>query len=228
LEKLAYLLSLTPETSGGALRTSLVEKTVPVLRAAGAMRIGLSVDDEEVASGAAVRIQHSEPPIRALVSFWMHNSDDRAPCEAALSEAAEELAGYLVVESRPLLHEPPVGARASGANLVTCIRRRADLSTAEFCDRWYNEHKTVALETQSTTGYVRNTVVRRLTAGGGDWDGIVEETFPIEALSDPKVFYAAASQEEFQANLARMIESCQRFLDFDPIETTHMSEYYLG
>jgi len=228
LEKLAYLLSLTPETSGGALRTSLVEKTVPVLRAAGAMRIGLSVDDEEVASGAAVRIQHSEPPIRALVSFWMHNSDDRAPCEAALSEAAEELAGYLVVESRPLLHEPPVGARASGANLVTCIRRRADLSTAEFCDRWYNEHKTVALETQSTTGYVRNTVVRRLTAGGGDWDGIVEETFPLGALTDPHVWYDCDSKEEYRRRLDRMMDSVNAFLDLAVLESTPMSEYYLG
>ena len=41
-------------------------------------------------------------------------------------------------------------------------------------------------------------------------------------------FYAAGSKAEFQANLARMVESCQRFLDLGKIECTHMSEYFLG
>jgi len=113
-------------------------------------------------------------------------------------------------------------------NQVTVINRKQGLSYDKFIEIWHGDHRVVAVETQSTVGYVRNVVVRSLTDGAPPYDGIVEETFPIEALSDPKVFYAAASQEEFKANLKRMIESCQRFLDFDPLETTHMSEYYLG
>jgi hypothetical protein len=163
-----------------------------------------------------------------MVSFWMQNADDRAPCEAALAPHAKRLAGYLVVESRPLIHDRPVGQRTPGMNQVTCINRKRDISDEEFIAIWHGDHRVVAVETQSTVGYVRNVVVRSLTDGAPPFDGIVEETFPIEALTDSRVFYDAASQEEFKANLARMIESCQRFLDFEPLETTHMSEYYLG
>jgi hypothetical protein len=57
---------------------------------------------------------------------------------------------------------------------------------------------------------------------------VVEETFPIEALTNPHVFYAAKSEQEFRRNLDRMLESCRRFLDLEPLECTHMSEYNLG
>ena len=63
---------------------------------------------------------------------------------------------------------------------------------------------------------------------GAIWDAIVEETFPIEALTDPKVFYDAGDDDELKANADRMLESCRRFLDFEPMEWTHMSEYCLG
>jgi hypothetical protein len=57
---------------------------------------------------------------------------------------------------------------------------------------------------------------------------IVEETFPIGALTDPKVFYDAKDDSDLRARMERMMQSCQRFLDFEPMEYTHMSEYYLG
>ena len=226
MEKLVYLISQEADLPGNELREGLISQAAPALRAAGASQITVNVHDEDTAAGMPIR--KSDPPIRAMVSFWLQNADDRAPCEAALAAHARRLAGYLVVESRPLVHDQPEGRRTPGMNQIACINRKQDLSYEEFIQIWHVDHRIVAVETQSTVGYVRNVVVRRLTDGAPPFDGIVEETFPIEALSDPKVFYAAASQEEFQANLARMIESCQRFLDFDPIETTHMSEYYLG
>ena len=122
----------------------------------------------------------------------------------------------------------PVGARAAGANLVTCINRLPGLSDAEFIDRWNNEHRKVALETQSTTAYVRNAVVRALTPGAPVRDGIVEETFPIEALTDPHVWYDCTSDEEYQKRLARMMDSVNAFLDMGPLISVPMSEYYLG
>jgi hypothetical protein len=226
VEKLVYLIYGDADLPGATLRSGLIEKAAPALRAAGASQIAVNVQDEDTASGRPIR--KSDPPIRAMVSFWLQNADDRAPCEEALSPHGAGLAGYLVVESRPLLHDPPVGRRAPGMNQVTCINRKRDLPYDEFIRIWHGDHKRVAVETQSTSGYVRNVVVRGLTDGAPSYDGIVEETFPIEALSDPHVFYNAATQEEFKANLDRMIASCQRFLDFEPLETTHMSEYYLG
>ena len=112
-------------------------------------------------------------------------------------------------------------------NQVTCISRKPGMSDDDFYGYWHSDHKRVALETQSTTGYVRNVIQRAVTPGAPLWDAIVEETFPIGALSDPKVFYAARDDAELKANVDRMMESCHRFLDFEPMECTHMSEYCL-
>ena len=226
MEKLVYLIFHDADLPGAELRSALVEKVAPALRAGGAFEITVHVQDEHVAAGTPLR--RSDPPIRAMVSFWLHDSDDRAACEAALAPHARRLAGYLVLESRPLLHEAPRGSRTPGANQVTCIARKQGLSTDEFLRIWRGDHRKVAVETQSTFGYVRNIVVRPLSEGAPLWDGIVEESFPIGALTDPKVFYDAGSDEVLQRNMARMMESCRRFLDFGPLEYTHMSEYYLG
>jgi len=228
MEKLVYLVHQSLDTPGPDLRASLIEKAVPALRRAGASRIGISVHDEHVAQGEGVVIRRADPPVRALVGFWMENSDDRSPCEDALAPAAAALHGYLVVESRPLVHTPPVGERAPGANLVTAIRKRADIDEAEFLERWNEEHRKVALETQSTFAYVRNAVVRPLTREAPAWDGVVEESFPIEALTDPHVWYDCADEAEYRRRLERMMASVTAFLDLSHMESTPMSEYWLG
>lgn len=226
MEKLVYLLHCPGEESGAELRTALRSQAVPALRKAGASRITLAVNDEDVSENQ-VAIVKSEPPIRAMVSFWMENADDRAACESALRTHAQQLAGYLVVESRPQLHEPPVGTRAPGVSLVTRIHKLPDLPYEDFIRIWNDDHKIVAVETQSTFAYVRNAVVRRLTPEGVDCEGIVEESFPIGALTDPKVFYDCSSDEELKQRLGRMMESVNRFLDLKPLESTPMSEYFL-
>ena len=226
MEKLCYLLFHEADLPGSELRQALTAKAVPALRAGDAREITLHVQDEEVAAGTPLR--RSDPPIRAMVSFWLDDADLRGPCEDALRPHARRLAGYVVLESRPLLHEAPVGGRTPGTNQVTCIARKPGLDYDEFIRIWHGDHRSVAIETQSTTGYVRNEIVRKLTPGAPGWAAIVEETFPIGALTDPKVFYAARDDADLRARMQRMIESCRRFLDFEPMEYTHMSEYYLG
>jgi hypothetical protein len=226
MEKLCYLLFRDADLPGSELRRALLEKAVPALRAAGAREITLHVQDEEVAAGTPLR--RSDPPIRAMVSIWLHDADDRGPCEAALAPHAARLAGYVVLESRPLVHEMPKGRRTPGMNQVTCVARKPGLDYDEFIRIWHGDHRAVAIETQSTTGYVRNEIIRRLTPGAPAWAAIVEETFPIGALSDPKVFYDAKDDADLRARMGRMMASCQRFLDFEPMEYTLTSEYYLG
>ena len=228
MEKLVYLIDADASLPGADLRGALIEKAAPGLRAAGATRITVNVEDEHVAQGGGVKIMRADPPLRAMVSFWLESADDRGPCEAALSPHGAALTGYLVVESRPLIHHPPLGERAAGANLVTCINRLPGISEEEFIDRWNNEHRKVALETQSTTAYVRNAVVRALTPGAPQRDGVVEETFPIEALTDPHVWYDCSDEEEYQRRLARMMDSVNAFLDLGPLVSVPMSEYFLG
>jgi hypothetical protein len=229
MEKLVYLVMREDAAPGAALREALIEQAVPALRTVGAMSLGVSVEDEAVEAGAGVRIRRASPPLRAIVSFWLHNADDRDACEPLLEPHADMLSGYLVSESCPMRYlGGQDGERAPGANLVTCIRKKPDISYDEFFDLWNNEHKIVALETQSTFAYTRNAVVRALTPDAHPWDGVVEESFPIEALSDSKVWYDCDTDEEYQRRLARMIGSVKAFLDLADMESIPMSQYDLG
>ena len=241
MEKLVYLLFVSPDASGAELREALIQKVAPQLRAAGASRIAVNVHDEEVSrrpapvSGEWEEVPAgrwiSQPPVRAMVSFWMENSDDRGPCERALEPHAARLCGYLVAESIPLVntaHPAAVGERTPGFNQIASIKKKRSLSSSEFYDIWLNDQKIVAIETQASFGYKRNTVVRPLTAGARDYEAVVEESFPIDALTDPMVFYQASSQEELDAKIGRMMTNCERFLQMDEVETTPMSEYLLG
>ena len=104
----------------------------------------------------------------------------------------------------------------------------ADMHWREWIRIWHDEHKLVALETQSTFRYVRNVVVRPLTDAAPPWEGIVEEGFPSEAIGNPAVWYDAADDpEKLKRNIARMIESCRAFLDLDRIESHPTTEYRL-
>ena len=93
----------------------------------------------------------------------------------------------------------------------------------------HREHRQVALESQSTHAYVRNAIVRPLTTDAPPFEGVVEESFPIEALSDPQVWYdCPGDQDECRRRLARMLASVKAFLDLEQLESTPMSEYFLG
>ena len=230
MEKLIYVLR-SEEDPGDALRDALLEKAVPELRSAGARRPSVHVWDGSVAEGTGSRMATVSPHVQASVGFWMENSDDRAPLEAILAAQSERIDGYLVVESVPILSDARRdlgGERTPGFALVTAITRSPSVSYDEFLRIWHNDHKLVASETQGSFSYVRNTVVRPLTPDAPAWDGIVEEGFPIEALTDPEVWYdSPGDPEEYQRRLQRMMTSCQRFLDLSKIDSHPMAEYLL-
>jgi hypothetical protein len=167
-----------------------------------------------------------------MVSFWLDAADDRAPFETELDDLAARVAGYLVVESVPIVnttHTAPLGERTPGVNVVTCIERPARIAQDAWIEHWHGHHKRVAIETQCTYSYVRNGVVRPLSKQAPPWAGVVEEGFPSEAVADPMLRYrAAGSPETLKRNLARMLESCQAFLDLDRVESHPMSEYRIS
>lgn len=227
MQKLFYLLFDSPEADGTRLREALRGTTVPEIRASGGREITVFATDADVADGKPVR--QVDPPIRAMVSFWLDDAADRGPAEKALAAQVEGIAGYLVVESRPIVHDRPVDERIRGMKQISCVTKRADISREEFIRIWHEDHRQVAIDTQSTFGYVRNEIFRPLTPGApSQWDAFVEESFPIEALTDPLVFYDAKTQAEYERNFKTMMDSCARFLDHGPIEVTYVSEYYLG
>lgn len=231
MEKIVYILWRPAGLSPAAFRESLLGETATAVRAAGARRLAVNVSDEDVAYALERRLAYVAPPIAGVVSFWLDLADARGPAEAALARVTERLAGYLVVESVPIVnttHVAAPGARTPGTNLIACITPRAGMAYEDFIRHWHGHHCRVAIETQCTYAYVRNEIVRPLTSGAPAWAAIVEEGFPAEAVTDPMRWYRAeGSLERCKENMRRMLESCQAFLALDRIESHPMSEYIL-
>lgn len=186
------------------LRADLTEwaRTQPLSR----LQVNLA---DAAVSTAMLRLTTFEQPVAAVVSVWAPDPLDIAP----LASLADHTAGYEVSETVRL--EPPtaaVGERSAGLANIALLRRPPDLDHAEWLRRWHIEHTAVAIETQATFGYVQNVVVRRLDESAPPIDGIVEEQFPIEALTDPHAFYGSGGDaEELMARVQRMAGSVARF-----------------
>ncbi|MCP3983345.1 MAG: hypothetical protein GY723_03095 [bacterium] len=229
MEKLAYVLWKRAGETDRTFAERLLAETAPELLASGARFLKISVVDDEVAPGAALRIGQMDPPKAGLATFWLDQAQERGPLEKLLGETCDRLAGYLVVESRPLV---PVnefsrpGERTPGFHLVSCITRKSGMGHGAFIEYWHQRFRDVAIETQSTFDYIRNEIIRPLTEGAPAWDALVEEGFPTGALTDPHVFYDSLGNDlELQARQARMFEHVQQFLDLGKIEVHPMSEY---
>src|SRR5258706_5118748 len=228
MEKIACVLWKPAATPDDVFAKEL-RAAAPELARYGAIGVRVNAVDEHVAAGGAVRVGQMDPPKAAFVTFWLHEADQvRVALLDALATRAARVAAYLVVESMPLRNTAqlvPAGERTPGYNLVTCIVPKQGLAYDDFIRLWHTEHRVVALETQSTFAYVRNEIVRALTPDAPHWAAAVEESFPIAALTDPAVWYAAEGlPERLERHRRRMIESCLAFLALDRVESHPMSE----
>jgi hypothetical protein len=227
VEKVVYLVWRDPATPPDDWSAALRGTVTPQLVAAGARGVQVNVADAAVA-GALLRLAVLDPPPEAVVSVWVDSARDaaRRPLDEALAAAGARIAAYVVTESEPVpntAHPAAPGERTPGFANVALLRRPADMPFAAWIDAWHNGHTDVANETQSTFGYVQNVVARRLTPDAPAIDAVVEELFPIEALTDMHAFFAAADDDELARNLARMTESTARFgadRDVDVIPTS--------
>jgi hypothetical protein len=231
MEKLVYVLWCPSGASADDFSTEL-RSAATGWSGLGARRVVVNVVDRFVEPAMSARLTHLEPSPMAVVSFWLDACDDRGPIEAELARRTARFAGYLVVESVPLVNttrKAGPGERTRGINMIALIERPERIPYERWIEHWHGHHKRVALETQCTYAYVRNVVVRPLTADAPPWAGIVEEGFPAEAVTNPMLWYRAeGSPETLEKNLGRMIESVQAFLDIDKVESHPMSEYRIS
>ena len=231
MEKLVYVVWRPSGASADEFAQQLCAAAASWSRL-GARKVSVNVVDRFVEPALAVRLTHLDPPPSAVVSFWLDACDDRGPIEDDLSRRSARVAGYLVVESVPLVNTTRtarLGERTPGINMIALIERPDRIPYDRWIEHWHGHHKRVALETQCTYAYVRNVVVRPLTSGAPPWAGIVEEGFPSEAVTDPMLWYRAdGSPETLQKNMGRMIDSVQAFLDIDKVESHPMSEYRIS
>lgn len=195
----------------------------------GAAGLTVNVRDSMV-TDSLMTLTTLDPPVIAFVSVWTPqyygSQIDRAT--TVLAQLCEQVAAYLVTESVPLA--PPrtePGERTPGFANVALLRRPDHLDEATWLRRWHHDHTQVALDTQSTFGYVQNTVVRALTPGAPPVSAIVEELFPIEATADLHAFFGAADDAELGDRMSRMAASTTAFGANENVDTVPTSRYVL-
>jgi hypothetical protein len=228
MEKVLYLLNSSEGTSGDGLREQLVDDLAPRLLTAGAHQVQVNVMDSGVEAAAGARLRSGTGPCPdAMVSVWMDSANGplRAAYDEVLQEVDVDLAAYLVTESAPLPSEP-VDGRRPGYTQVSFLQRPERLDEASWLAHWHDHHTQVAIDTQATSRYVQNFVVRPLTAGAPPCTAVVEETFPVEAMTDQSVFFDAVGDDARRtANADALMASVMAFLDFDLIDVVPTSEY---
>lgn len=179
------------------------------LRATGARRLQVNVDDEQVAP-ARLRITHFESPVRAVASVWTEHDPDGV--SQLLSRLAARCVGWEVEEQVRLV--PPNhgdGVRADALAQIAFLRIPDGMEKAEWLHLWQGLHTSVAIETQATFGYVQNRVLRTVL-GDERVDALVEELFPMQAMTDMHAFYGSGGDDaELERRLGLMIESVSRF-----------------
>jgi hypothetical protein len=232
MEKLIYLYWRRPE-SGAQLRRRFIAEAKPALRAAGALKLQININDFEDLSGAIqnFQLQSLAPKPDGILSFWLPSAWRREPLERILVPHFARLAGYVVAESTVLEnldHPSREDERTEGFSQISLLQVPPRLTFDEWRRIWFEEHTQVGVETQANFRYVQNVVVMPLARGLPPVRGIVEECFPAAAMCDLHAFYDAVGDEaKFQRNLALMMQSCARFIDMDRIDVLATSEYML-
>lgn len=200
------------------------------LLALGVPGLTIHVRDSVVAD-SMMTITTLDPPVLAFVSLWtdQHYGDQtRAALELLGGYVArrDQMAAYLVTESTPM--PPPAtspGTRTSGLANMALLRRPPEMDEATWLTRWHIDHTPVAIATQATFGYVQNHVVRPVTDGAAPISAIVEELFPIEAISSLHAFFGATDDAELQRRLTKMVASTAAFGASTNIDAVPTSRY---
>jgi hypothetical protein len=241
MEKLVYVLwgDQAPE-AGDAIRDALIAGTVPRLEQLGGRGITINVHDSVAAQAPSpVPAPAGEDPHVAEVCVWLDSYDRRAGVDEAVAAVGQRFAGYLVSES---LYEDygttphaaprnwPDGMRSPGVLTVSLVHRPAGLEYTTWIERWHGTQSPLSGALQPRCRYVRNVVIRPVTAGAPSIDGIVEEAWPSAAhVADPLLFFnAAGDPDRLASNINSMLTSVTACLDLGRLRNSTMSEYLMS
>ena len=230
MEKIILPLWRPAENSADAFRDALLTLASTVLSDLPGIRAGrLAVVDTAVTPAESKRMASSGELPAAMLSLWLDAVTGLDAVLQALRPAVSRIEAYLVTESEQIVNTASADSagRVPGFCQVVFLRRPDRLGEAEWLSIWQDSHTEVAISTQSTFGYRQNLIVRPLTETAEPHSAMIEENFPVEAMTSDHAFYAAQDDATLQANMQAMLESCARFIDFDRIDVIPMSEYLL-
>lgn len=226
MEKLIYSLRWDSPAQPPDIAASVIE--------AGACRVRINLRDDAVAGGTKLIQSRGRALPDCVVQLWLPSGNPmfRSAADEAVRSFAGSVTAWLVCEST-ILENPSRsarGERGAGFAQMAFLTLPQTLGWPEWRRIWRDSHTRIAIETQSTFEYRQNLVVESLLEDDGtapqDIVAIVEECFPIEALTDPLTFFGAAGNpQKFRQNLHSMMESCARFITPGTIDVFPTSQY---
>lgn len=231
MEKVICLLWAGEGLDRAQFNADLLARLPAALKAAGARQMRINLEDAVSARGAALRQSRGERQHDAMVQFWLPSANAlfRTGIDAAVGAQCARWCGWVVAESTIIANtaHPAVPAqRTPGWSQTAFLTVPQRLSHAEWLALWQDRHTRVAIETQANFEYVQNLVVRAITPDAPPYAAIVEECFPEAALTDPFAFFDAVGDGvKFKANLDRMMESCDAFIDRGTIDVIPTGQY---
>ncbi|WP_167101186.1 EthD domain-containing protein [Mycobacterium sp. DL592] len=185
----------------------------------------VNVRDADVRD-ALMTLTTLDPPVQGFVTLWTqqyYGTQVSAALEL-LAQHADVVAAYLVTESAPMPPpRTPPGERTAALANIALLRRPADMDEPTWLTRWHGNHTQVAIDTQSTFGYVQNYVVRALTPDAPVVNAIVEELFPNDAVSSLHAFFGAADDDDLRHRMEQMVASTAAFganVNIDAVPTS--------
>ena len=231
MEKMIYPVWKPAGQTDDAWRAQLLGPCADALYASGVKGLRVNVVDADVAPAEGLRQANTRPLPDGMLSLWVDSAVFRQAQHAVLDEHVARYHGYLVTESEPIVntrHPVPAGERTPGMSQVVFLRRPPRLAYEEWIEIWHQSHTRVAIDTQDTFGYRQNVIVRALTYAAPQYDAMIEENFPAAAMTSEEAFYAAVGDpDKCRRHQQAMMDSCQRFIDFDKLDVIPTSEYVL-
>jgi len=195
------------------------------LAARGCTAVQVNADDADVA--AAMRFGPGDPagrPVTAFVTVWTGDAEAAVAVLAGLGDGSHV---YRVTEHRRL--DPPAvpdGERADALANIAVLRRPDGMSRDEYLDYWLVAHTPIAIRTQATFGYIQNVVEEALTQDAPVIAAIVEELFPMAAMTDTHAFYGSGGDDkELRRRFTELMTSVARFGGATGLDLVPTSRY---
>lgn len=181
------------------------------LAGSGCTAVQVNSDDADVAP--AMRFGPGDlagRPVTAFVTVWTESTEGALAVLTGLGDGSHV---YRVTEYRRL--DPPAvpdGERADALANIAVLRRPDGMGRDEYLDYWLVEHTPIAIRTQATFGYIQNAVEEALTQDAPVIAAIVEELFPMAAMTDTHAFYGSGGDDkELRRRFKALMASVTRF-----------------
>jgi len=229
MKKTAYLLSRKDDQSIAQLNSLLLKQVAAELLMSACKHFTINLFDDAVADAAPLRLQRQQPSIDAVLFVWFEDDAALAAVELALAAHATILSAYLLLEHTPIPTPNGLpqsnGMRTPGILQLAFLKVPERLQYDEWLSIWQNSHTQVAIDIQSTFIYRQNVVQSCLSDNDLGYSAIVEEAFPLEAMTSQHAFYAVQSDTQLAARQSAMWNSSKRFIDLSDLDVLPTSEY---